>query len=384
MAKTAQQLIRELAYRLGELRLSTATSAGLATTVVDTSLLQHFPGDVAQLNAWAYAVAGTNAGQERRAKSWAYSSTTLTLYSPGFSALTAQNDTFEIHLRSQRARKLEAINEAVGMLNLGWFRKVIDGSIETVSTRYRYALPTAVPWSAVDRVELQGGSDSDLAPTISFSGGAGSGATATATVDDGVVTAIAVTAGGSGYTTAPTVVLEGTGRNARATATVVEGAVTAVTVNDGGTGYTVGQPYITVTDWDVQEHVDAYGTRSLALQFGASPPGGRKLRVHGRAYYQDMDDDSDILALDGKHERTAMAWIYKYAACKLFEWDAWDAPAGQSVRYDATAQAKLMESKEELIRNMMQMGSGKIAVPGRGTAAAQGGRGFLDVLRIEP
>lgn len=46
------------------------------------------------------------------------------------------------------------------------------------------------------------------APVITFSGGAGSGATATATVDsEGGLTGITVTAAGTGYTSAPTVII---------------------------------------------------------------------------------------------------------------------------------------------------------------------------------
>jgi hypothetical protein len=45
------------------------------------------------------------------------------------------------------------------------------------------------------------------APTVRFTGGGGSGATATATVAGGGVTAVAVTAPGTGYTSPPTVVL---------------------------------------------------------------------------------------------------------------------------------------------------------------------------------
>lgn len=63
-------------------------------------------------------------------------------------------------------------------------------------------------------------------------------AAATATVDAGVVTAVTVTNGGSGYTEAPDVVFTGAGTGATGTATVVDGVVTAVTVSAGGTGYT--------------------------------------------------------------------------------------------------------------------------------------------------
>ena len=79
------------------------------------------------------------------------------------------------------------------------------------------------------------------AAAVAFSGGAGTGATATATVVNGVVTAIALGVGGSGYTSAPTVTISGGyGAGAAATATVSAGAVTAVTLTSGGAGYATG------------------------------------------------------------------------------------------------------------------------------------------------
>jgi len=56
-----------------------------------------------------------------------------------------------------------------------------------------------------------GGSGYATAPTVTITGGGGSGATATSTIASGVVTAITVTNGGSGYTSRPTVTLTGGG-----------------------------------------------------------------------------------------------------------------------------------------------------------------------------
>jgi len=75
-------------------------------------------------------------------------------------------------------------------------------------------------------------------PTVSFSGGGGTGATATVTgfSADGKVTAISVGAGGTGYTSAPSVTVTGRngGSGATATATVSGGAVTGITVVNQG------------------------------------------------------------------------------------------------------------------------------------------------------
>lgn len=81
-----------------------------------------------------------------------------------------------------------------------------------------------------------GGGGYTSAPTVSISGGGGSGATAVATISGGVVTSVAVTAGGSGYTSAPTISFSGGGgTGAAATAGLDIG-------ND--MGYTYSQPSI--------------------------------------------------------------------------------------------------------------------------------------------
>lgn len=66
----------------------------------------------------------------------------------------------------------------------------------------------------------------------------GSGATATAAVTAGVVTGITVGAGGTGYLSAPDVVITGAGTGATAVATIAGGIVTGIAITNGGTGYT--------------------------------------------------------------------------------------------------------------------------------------------------
>jgi hypothetical protein len=79
------------------------------------------------------------------------------------------------------------------------------------------------------------------APVVVFEGGGGgSGATATATVTSGVVSGITLTAGGSGYTTAPIVrIIHGAGSGTTATATISGGAVTGISLTaNSSTTYT--------------------------------------------------------------------------------------------------------------------------------------------------
>ena len=53
---------------------------------------------------------------------------------------------------------------------------------------------------------------------------------------NGELDAVTVTAGGSGYTSAPTVVIEGDGTGATATATLSGNAVNAITITSAGFG----------------------------------------------------------------------------------------------------------------------------------------------------
>jgi hypothetical protein len=63
-------------------------------------------------------------------------------------------------------------------------------------------------------------------------------ALAVATVENGVVTAINITNGGSGYLAPPRIVIVGNGSGATATATINDtGVVTAINITNGGSGY---------------------------------------------------------------------------------------------------------------------------------------------------
>jgi hypothetical protein len=94
-------------------------------------------------------------------------------------------------------------------------------------------------------------------PLVAFTGGGGSGAQAFATVDaTGAVTSITLTAGGSGYTSDPAVIISQTGGSgATATATMAGGAVTAVNLLTGGTGYASAPAGVGVTDSQVTSMV---------------------------------------------------------------------------------------------------------------------------------
>jgi hypothetical protein len=73
--------------------------------------------------------------------------------------------------------------------------------------------------------------------TVHFSGGGGSGAAATATITNGRISAITVTSPGSGYTSAPVVLITGDGTGALGVVYLQPSSVASVTVVDGGSGY---------------------------------------------------------------------------------------------------------------------------------------------------
>ena len=105
----------------------------------------------------------------------------------------------------------------------------------------------------------------------------GTGAAATCTISAGVVqTTFTITAGGSGYTAAPTVIFSGGGGSgAAATAGIAAGAVTSLTRTAGGSGYTSAPimilstlPSVTITDLNALTiippfEVDVAGERIL-------------------------------------------------------------------------------------------------------------------------
>ncbi len=82
---------------------------------------------------------------------------------------------------------------------------------------YQPAVPASISASVT-----AGGSGYTSAPTVTLSGGGGSGAAATATVSGGAVTGVTITSQGTGYTSAPTVSFsggDGTGAEASVTFT---------------------------------------------------------------------------------------------------------------------------------------------------------------------
>jgi len=88
-----------------------------------------------------------------------------------------------------------------------------------------------------------GGSGYATAPTVLFSGGGGSGAAGTATISGGAVTAITITNSGSGYTSNPAISFSGGGGSGAAATAVLSAPVPTTAPSVGSTGtltWTIG------------------------------------------------------------------------------------------------------------------------------------------------
>lgn len=103
---------------------------------------------------------------------------------------------------------------------IGWS----DGRIVNSQGELEGIPPTVSQAGALSAISLtSGGTGYTSAPTVAITGGGGTGATATATVSAGSVTGFTITNAGSGYTSAPTIALTGGGGGTGAAATAVVG-----------------------------------------------------------------------------------------------------------------------------------------------------------------
>ena len=125
-------------------------------------------------------------------------------------------------------------------LTLQRFELIVD--FDTVTTTVEGpgagGTATATGWDTVSATTITaGGSSYSSAPTVTFSAPtSGTTATGTATIASGAVTGITITNPGTGYTSAPTISFSG-GGGSGATATATTGAVTGFTITNGGGGY---------------------------------------------------------------------------------------------------------------------------------------------------
>ena len=99
------------------------------------------------------------------------------------------------------------------------------------------AAATATIDGRVASITIVNGGSGYSSPTVTLSGGGGTGAQATATINGGVITGIAVTAAGTGYTSAPTLAITDTAGSGAAGTAIFTKVVSAIAVTSGGSGY---------------------------------------------------------------------------------------------------------------------------------------------------
>ena len=133
--------------------------------------------------------------------------------------------------------------------------------IDTTHCNWAIAPPTggSVPITATAVAGVSGGSVFSMSvlnggggygvtpPSVHLSGGGGSGAIAYANLVDGIVAGITISVTGSGYTSAPAVVIDAPPAVATGAASFGGGAVTAITPVLQGGGYGVTPPVVTIT-----------------------------------------------------------------------------------------------------------------------------------------
>ncbi len=138
-----------------------------------------------------------------------------------------------------------------GNLNIG-SGSILDIQTVITDSNSRGLTKTGVGTAIMSGKNSYRGGTTLAAGTLTVAGSAGPVVTAraTSTISGGVVTAITIVDGGSGYTVAPTVTIakgtgEGTVTAATATATISGGVVSGITINTAGAGYTV-EPLIQI------------------------------------------------------------------------------------------------------------------------------------------
>ena len=117
------------------------------------------------------------------------------------------------------------------------------------------------------------------------------------------VKTIAVTNGGTGYTTAPTVTVTGTGTGTIATATVTSGVVTAITITYVGSGYTAA-PTVTLTVGG------GTGATATAALYAAADADLLPTQTVSKGAFKQaiMDERSRELAFEGHRKLDLLRW----------------------------------------------------------------------------
>lgn len=122
--------------------------------------------------------------------------------------------------------------------------------------------PTLAPGGSISAINVtSGGTGYTSAPTVTLTGGGGTGATATAIVDSGSVIGVTITNPGTGYTAVPTVAFAG-GAGTGAAATAQRNSEPEMVLPEGRTWYTF-RGYVADFPFDFQANAVVSTAASL-------------------------------------------------------------------------------------------------------------------------
>jgi len=146
-----------LSAQVGDLILSTPSTATGGTTAVDTMLRK---GDdyYNEHGYRGYCYEGTAIGQEREVSDWDNATNTVT-FAPAFSPVLTTGDELELHHIFTEGEYRKAINMAIESIAGKYLIDLIDDTtITLVADTYEYALPTSFLylWRVTTEAEVGG------------------------------------------------------------------------------------------------------------------------------------------------------------------------------------------------------------------------------------
>lgn len=151
-----------------------------------------------------------------------------------------------------------------------------------------------------------GGSGYTSTPTVSFPSGGGSGAVGVVSLVSAGVSSVTIVSGGTGLTSAPTLTFSGgSGSGATAVATITSGVITSVTVTNAGSGYT-STPAI-----NVQTGLNQAASATISLMpFGIS---GSSLETYQQRVWLPFPHQTGTIINSGKMNISAPGSVTDFA-----------------------------------------------------------------------
>lgn len=302
MSKTLIQLVRELADRRSEHNTVVHTGGSGTTTLTSANMKNWLPQQLAQSNFWIRCPTAStdtlNRGVSRRTSGWNSTTTEFSFIQAWPTTPLAGGSPYDLFVM-EFDRYVAALNEAIGYLELYWSRDIVDDSITTQEGVWKYTLNAAIPWFAINDIQLQINTDASYAT----------------------------------------------------------------------------YPYRQLREWNwrtYSEQDPTTGAETWYVQFATLPPPDRILRVFGTAYYDGLALDADVLAVGGRWEVPALAWVYQYANYVLDQQQSHARFSGEEEKYRQLAFDAITDAGNKLKQSMRTIRSGIINVPGKGDGTFQG------------